>query len=108
MKVLWKTEIESVQKSINTNKEKDSIDEAEDEEPLITYNPVINESCYYKIFKCAKNLLNKLDTKCELGCMETSSDNKYTEMFKTLTDYNDRNNTSLSNEKIREALCKYI
>ena len=38
--------------------------------------------------------------------MATSWDIYYTEMFKTLTDYNERNNTPLSNEKIQEAISK--
>ena len=37
---------EIVHKSINTNKEKYAIDETEDEEPLVTDNPVINELSY--------------------------------------------------------------
>ena len=40
--------------------------------------------------------------------METSRDNYYTEMFNTLTDYNDRNNTPLSNLNIWEAIRKVI
>ena len=40
--------------------------------------------------------------------METSRDRYYTEIFKTLTYYNDRNNTPLSNEKIREAINKVM
>ena len=41
---------ESVHKSINTSKEKYSIDETDDEEPSVTYNPVINEPSYFNIF----------------------------------------------------------
>ena len=40
--------------------------------------------------------------------METLRDKYRTEMYKTLTDYNDRNNTILSNAKIREAIRKVI
>ena len=40
--------------------------------------------------------------------METSRDNYYTEMFNTLTDYNDRNNTPLSNLNIWEVIRKVI
>ena len=68
---------ESVHKSINTNKEKYLIDETEHEEPFITYNPVINKPIYFNLFKCGKNLLNKLDTTCERVCMATSRDRYY-------------------------------
>ena len=40
--------------------------------------------------------------------METSNSKYYTEISRTLTDYNDHNNTPLSNAKIRESLRKVI
>ena len=40
--------------------------------------------------------------------MATSRDRYYTEMFKTLNDYNYHNNTPLSNANIREAMNKFI
>ena len=40
--------------------------------------------------------------------MATSRDRYYTEMFKTLTDYNDRENTPLSNSSIREEISKVM
>ena len=40
--------------------------------------------------------------------METSRDKYYTEIFRTLTDYNDLNNSSLLSEKIREAIRKVM
>ena len=48
------SELESIQKSINTNKEKYAIDEIDHEEPLVTDNPVINEPRYFNPFKCGK------------------------------------------------------
>ena len=47
---------ESVHKSISTNKEKNEINETEDEEPLVTYNTFINEPSYLNLFGCGKNL----------------------------------------------------
>ena len=41
------SESENVHKSINTNKEKDTIDETEHEEPLVTDNPGTNEPSYF-------------------------------------------------------------
>ena len=35
-------------------KEKYAYDETEDEEPLVTGNPIINEPSYFKLFKCGK------------------------------------------------------
>ena len=60
MKVLQRRANQSVHESINTNREKDAIDETEDEESLVTYNPVINETRYFNLFECAKNLLKIL------------------------------------------------
>ena len=43
-----------------------------------------------------------------MGCMTNSKDKYYTEMCNTLTNYNDCNNTPLSNANILEALCKVM
>ena len=71
-------------------------------------NPVINEPIYFNLFKCGKYLLNRLDASCKQACMATSRESYYIEIFNTLTDYNDRNNTPLSNDKIREAIHRVI
>ena len=57
-------ESKSVHKIINTNKVKYAIDETEYEEPLVTYNPVINEQIDFNLFECGKNFLNSLDATC--------------------------------------------
>ena len=80
------SESKIVHKSINKNKEKDAIDEAEDEEPLITDNPVINYTRYFNLFKCGKNFFNNIYATCERAWMETSKDKWYTEMYNTPTD----------------------
>ena len=46
--------LESVHKSINTNKEKYTVDETEQKETLVTYNPVINELSYFNLFECVQ------------------------------------------------------
>ena len=79
-------ESESAHKSINKNKEKDSIDKTEDEETLVTDIPIINEPSYVNLFECGKNFLNKLDATYERACMATSKDKYYTKIYKTLTD----------------------
>ena len=94
------SEPESVHKSINTNKEKYAIDKTEDEEPSVTYNPVIIEPRYFNLFECGKKFLNNLDATCECVCMETSNDNYYKKMCNTINYYNNRNNTPSSNAKI--------
>ena len=68
---------------------------------MVTDNPVIKEPRYFNIFECGKKILNRLDAMCEQACMATSREKYYTEMYKTLTDYNDRNNAPLFNEKIQ-------
>ena len=45
---------------------------------------------------------------CEQAFMATSRDRYYTEIFNTLTDYNDLKNTPLSNSEIREAIRKFM
>ena len=71
-------QLERVHKRINTNKEKDTIDETEHEEPLVTDNPVINDTRYFNLFKCGKNILNMLDATREQAFMENSRDIYYT------------------------------
>ena len=72
-----KIRYEKIHKSINTNKIKDAIDETEDEEPPVTYNPFINEPKYFNLFGCGKNFLNFFDVTCERACMVTLKDNYY-------------------------------
>ena len=55
-------QIKSVHISINTNEVIDAINEAKDEEPLITYNSVINATRYFKLFECSKNSFKILIT----------------------------------------------
>ena len=95
------SESEIFHKSINTNKEKDTIYETEDEETLVTDNPVINEPRYFNIFECGKNLLNKLDAKRKQECTATSKDKYYRENFNTLTYYNESKNTPFPREYLR-------
>ena len=64
------SESESAQKSINTNEEKYVIYEIEHEEHLITDNLVIKETRYLNLFKCGKNLFNRLDSTRKQVCME--------------------------------------
>ena len=100
MKVLRRRANQKIHKSINTNKVKDATDETDYEEPSVIDNPVINEPSYFNPFECGKNFLNDFDATCERACMETSNNKYYTEMFNTLTDNNDHNNTPLSNKNI--------
>ena len=44
------SKLESVQKSINKNEEKDEIDETLHKEPLLTNNLVINDPRYFNLF----------------------------------------------------------
>ena len=72
------SESESVHKSINKNEEKYVIDETEHEEPLRIDNQVMNGPSYFSLFKCGKNLLNRLDARCKQACMATSRERYYT------------------------------
>ena len=62
---------------------------------------------YLNIFECGTNILNKLDVKYERKCtatMFTPRERYYTKMLETLFDYNDHNNTPLSNDNIRQEI----
>ena len=91
-------ESERVHKIVN--KEKDAKDEVYHEEPMVTDGPVVKEPSYFNIFLCGKNILNKLYATCKRACMATPRDKYYTELFRTITDSNDRNSAPLFNEKI--------
>ena len=84
------------------------MDETEPEKSTETYNPVINKLSYFNLLECGKNIFNILDATYKRACVATSRDRYYTELLKTLTDYNDRNNTPLSNANIRKAIRKAI
>ena len=71
-------------------------------------NSVINTPRYFKLFKCGRKFLNKLDATCEQACMATSKDKYYTELCNTITDYNDRNNMPLSNVNICESILQVM
>ena len=75
---------------------------------MVTDNPVVKEPIYFNLFECGKNISNIIDATCKRACMASSRDKYYTEMLKTLTDYNDRNNAPLSNDNIQEAIHKFI
>ena len=82
------------------NEVKDTIDETQNKESAVTDNPVINDPSYFNLFGCGEKLLNNLDATCGQACMVTSKDKYYMEMWNTLTDYNERNNTPLSSANI--------
>ena len=47
----------------NINKERYAKNEAENEEPTVTDDPVVKEPIYFNIFERGKNLLNHIDAK---------------------------------------------
>ena len=53
------SESESVQKIITTNKEKNTIDETQDEEPSVRDNSVINELRYFNLLECGKKYIEQ-------------------------------------------------
>ena len=68
----------------NTNKEKDAKNEAEYEEPIFAYDPVVKEPRYFNIFEWGKNILNSLDATYEQACMATPRDKYYTKIYGTI------------------------
>ena len=61
---------------------------------------------YFNIFKCGRNIFNRLDLKYKRECM--TSTKKNTKMLETLADYNDHNNAPLYNGKLRRAVSKVM
>ena len=76
---------------------KDTKDEA-----LVTDNLVIKALGHFKLFKCGKTFFNNLDAMYDRACMENAKYKYWTEMYDTITNYNDWNHTPLSNTNIRE------
>ena len=70
---------------------KDAKTEAAHEEPLVKDNTVVKEPNYFNIFECDKNLLNNYDATWKRACMANSRDKHYTELLRTITDYNNCN-----------------
>ena len=95
---------ESFQKSIN--EEKYEISEPEHAEILVTDNPVVKEPSCFNLLEYDENILNRLEVMYKRACMATSRDKYYTEMFRTLTYYNYRNNAPLLNENILKEIYK--
>ena len=63
---------------------------------------------YFKLFVYSKEFFNKLDTAYERVCMANEKDKYWTEMYYTITDYNELNHTPFSSAKIRKELDKVM
>ena len=101
------SESECVHKNIN--KEKYAKNKEEHEKTTITDDPiVVKEPIYFKIFRCGKNILNRIDATCERLCMETPRDKYYMELYRTIKYCNDRNGAPLSNDNIRDVMNRVI
>ena len=87
-------------RSQNINQQKDTKNEAEYEESSVTHE--VPRS--FNIFKCGRNILNRLDVTYERAFMATPKDKYYTKLLETLVDYNGYHNAPLSNEKLRQAI----
>ena len=55
---------------------------------------------YFNIFKCGRNLLDRLDVTYEQACMATPKDKYYEKMLETLVNENNRNSALLPNENL--------
>ena len=58
----------------NINKEKYAKNEAEYEEPSVTFDPVVKELSYFKISECGNNQLKRIDVTYERAFMATPRD----------------------------------
>ena len=78
------------------------------EEPSVTDISLIKALGYFKLFECSKELFNNLDVTYERACMENAKDKHWTETYDTITNYNDRNHSSLSRVDIWEVIDKVM
>ena len=72
------------------------------------YSVTKEVTIYFKIFKCGRNLLDRLDVTYEQLCMATPKDKYYTTLFETLVGDNNHNGALLSNEKLQQAVGKVM
>ena len=79
-------------RSKNINKQKDAKNETEYEESSVTDEV----PSYFNIFKCGRNILNRLDVMYERACISTTKDKYFEKMLETLVNHNDRHNATLS------------
>ena len=90
--------------SQNINKQKDAQNEVECKEYL-----VIDEvPSYFNVFKCGRNIFNRLDMTYEWAYMATLKDKYFEKMLETLFNHNDRHNEPLSNKKLQQAVSKVV
>ena len=86
--------------TVNTRKVKYT----RDEELLVTDNykiEVIKAPGCFKLFKCGKKFFDNLDVTYERACMANEKENYWEKMYDTITKYNNKRYTPLSNVKIR-------
>ena len=84
----------------NINKQKDANNEAKYEEYSVTDEVPI----YFNIFKCGRNILNRLDVKYDRVCMATQEDEYLADLLETTVEHNDFHKTPFSEEKIRKVV----
>ena len=63
---------------------------------------------YFNIFKCGRNILDRLGVTYERACMATPRDKYYEKMLETLVGDNNLNGAILSNEKVRQAVSRVM
>ena len=77
------------------NRQKDANNEAEYEESSVTYEV----PCYFNIFKCGRNILNRHDVTYKRAGIATRKGEYYTDLLETIIEHNDGSKTPLSKEK---------
>ena len=63
---------------------------------------------YFNIFKCGRNILDRLDVTYERACMANPKDKYYRTLLETLVYEKNRNGALLSNEKLQKAVGKVM
>ena len=81
------------------------------EELLVTDNfniEVIKALGHFKLFECIKMFFNNMDTHFERACVANVKEKYQSEIYDTITNYNDRNHIPLSSANNREAINQLI
>ena len=62
----------------------------------------------FNVFKCGRNILDRLDMSYERTCIATPKEEYFVEILDQLIEHNHCHGTSMSNEKLREAVIRVM
>ena len=94
---------------LKKNIEKDARNEAENEEPMVTDDPIVfKEQIYFNTLECGKDILNRIEATCEQMCMAIPRYKYLSELYRTITYCNYCNGATFLNDNIQYAIHRVI